>query len=341
MITAPLNALIAHCAKGGRFHWEYEHESAFQALIDAVCTAPVLRQPHFEDPFVIDCDTSAYTVGAVLQQEGEKGKLHPIAFLSRTLDATQRNWDIYDKELFAVVYTLKIWRPYLVGSIHKILINTDHNNLTYFKVAQKLNRRQAQWMQELAEFDFELHHVPRKKHIPADFLSRPFGENQGKDDNEDLILLPPAQFASVDFLTELRERRHILQAYHDHPLVGHPSIANTIHLLSQTYQGKEMKEFAEEYVQGCTTCQQNKPRTTHRKAPLQPITTDPHSGPFQMVAMNLITDLPESQGFNAILTIIDHGCSKAAKFIPCNTAITRQEVAALYLQHLVPWFGIP
>jgi hypothetical protein len=47
-------------------------------------------------------------------------------------------------------------------------------------------------MQELAEFDFELQHVPGKKHVPADFLSRPFGENQGKDDNEDLILLPPA-----------------------------------------------------------------------------------------------------------------------------------------------------
>ena len=102
-----------------------------------------------------------------------------------------------------------------------------------------------------------------------------------------------------------------------------------------------MKDFTEEYVWGCAVCQQNKPHTTHRKAPLQPITTDPHSGPFQMVAMDLITDLPKSQGFNAILTIIDHGCSKAAKFIPCNTTITGQGVAALYLQHLVLWFGIP
>ena len=103
-------------------------------------------------------------------------------------------------------------------------------------------------MQELAEFDFELQHVPGKKHIPADFLSRPFGENQGKDNNEDLVLLPPARFTSINFPTELEERCHILQAYHDHPLAGHPGIANTIHLLSQTYQGKEMKEFAEEYV---------------------------------------------------------------------------------------------
>ena len=57
--------------------------------------------------------------------------------------------------------------------------------------------------------------------------------------------------------------------------------------------------------------------------------------------MDLITNLPKSQGFDAVLTIIDHGCSKAAKFIPCNTTITGQEVAALYLRHLVPWFRIP
>ena len=113
------------------------------------------------------------------------------------------------------------------------------------------------------------------------------------------------------------------------------------HLLSQTYKGKGMKEFAEDYVRGCAVCQENKPRMTHQKAPLQLITPDPHAGPFQMVAMDLITDLPESNGFNAVLTVIDHGCSKATKFIPCTTNITGEGVAALYLQHLVPWFGIP
>ena len=89
LLAAPLNVLVAFCAKGSKFHWNYEHESAFQSLVDTVCMAPVLRQPRFDDPFVIDCDASAYAIGAVLQQEGEKGKLHPVAFLSRTLDATQ------------------------------------------------------------------------------------------------------------------------------------------------------------------------------------------------------------------------------------------------------------
>ena len=156
-----------------------------------------------------------------------------------------------------------------------------------------------------------------------------------------MVLLPAVRFAQLQFPEELEQQREILQLYHNHPLAGHPGISNTIHLLSQTYEGREMKGFAEDYVHGCAVCQENKPCTTHRKAPLQLITPDPHSGPFQMVVMDLITDLPESNSFNAVLMIIDHSCSKAAKFIPCTTNITGEGVAALYLQHLVPWFGIP
>ena len=92
-----------------------------------------------------------------------------------------------------------------------------------------------------------------------------------------------------------------------------------------------MREFAANYICGCVTCQENKPRMTHQHAPLQVIPVELHQGPFQVVAMDLITDLPESNGSNAILTIINQGCSKAAKFIPCMTAITGEGVAALYL----------
>jgi len=57
--------------------------------------------------------------------------------------------------------------------------------------------------------------------------------------------------------------------------------------------------------------------------------------------MDLITDLPKSQGFDSILTIVDQGCSKAAKFIPCTKTIDRTGIALKYLKHLVPWFGLP
>ena len=159
---------------------------------------------------MIDCNASAYAIGAILQQGDEKGKLHPAAFLSQTLNATKRNWDIYDKELFAMVHALATWRPYLMGNPHKTLVNTNYNNLTYFKVAWKLNQKQAHWMQELAEFNFKLQHVPSKHHIPANFLSRPFGVDQGKDDNEEMVLLPAARFAQIQFPKDLKQLHKIL-----------------------------------------------------------------------------------------------------------------------------------
>jgi hypothetical protein len=64
-------------------------------------------------------------------------------------------------------------------------------------------------------------------------------------------------------------------------------------------------------------------------------------GPFQYISMDLITDIPTSEGYDSILTIMDQGCSKAAKFLPCQKTIDRLVVAKLYLMHLVPMFGLP
>jgi len=78
-----------------------------------------------------------------------------------------------------------------------------------------------------------------------------------------------------------------------------------------------------------------------KRAPLYHLNTFVEQGPFQYVSMDLITDLPTSNTYDSILTIVDQGCSKAAKFIPCNKTIDGQGIAKLYLQHLFPWFGIP
>jgi hypothetical protein len=57
--------------------------------------------------------------------------------------------------------------------------------------------------------------------------------------------------------------------------------------------------------------------------------------------MDLITDLPVSKGYNSVLTIVDQGCSKAVKFLPCQKTIDGPGVARLYLMHLVPMFRLP
>jgi len=78
-----------------------------------------------------------------------------------------------------------------------------------------------------------------------------------------------------------------------------------------------------------------------KRAPLYHFDTNVEQGPFQYVSMDLITDLPPSNKYDSILTIVDQGCSKAAKFLPCNKTIDGQGVAQLYFKHLFPLFGIP
>ena len=96
----------------------------------------------------------------------------------------------------------------------------------------------------------------------------------------------------------------------------------------------------EQYVKGCTKCQESKIiQLLHD--PLHHFNTPAEEGPFQYVFMDFITDLPKSKGYNTILTIVDQGFSKPTKFIPCNKEITGEGVVELYLQYLFPWYGIP
>ena len=63
--------------------------------------------------------------------------------------------------------------------------------------------------------------------------------------------------------------------------------------------------------------------------------------PFETIALDFITKLPMSQGYDSILTITDHGCTKAAIFIPCNEEINVEGTATLYLKHVFTYFGLP
>ena len=100
-----------------------------------------------------------------------------------------------------------------------------------------------------------------------------------------------------------------------------------------------MKKWIEDYVKGCAICQQTKINTHRQHIPTYQILTT-ETLPFKMVTMDLITSLPTRRGFNAILTIIDHGCSRAAIFLPCNTTISGPGIAQLYLNNVYRWFGL-
>ena len=161
--------------------------------------------PNHAKPFQIESDASKFATGVVLTQLDSNGDRHPCAFISKTFTPTERNYEIYDRELLGIIRALEEWRHYIQGSGHLTIIYSDHKNLTYFRSAQKLNRRQARWSLYLSEFDIKLIHLPGTKMVQSDALSRrpDHGTNE-EHDNEDITMLPTEIF--IDLIdTELLE----------------------------------------------------------------------------------------------------------------------------------------
>ena len=79
----------------------------------------------------------------VLSQHDDDGILHPIAFFSKKMTPAECNYEIYDKELLAIVLCLEEWSAELKMSQHEVKVLSDHQNLEYFMLTKKLNRRQA------------------------------------------------------------------------------------------------------------------------------------------------------------------------------------------------------
>ena len=157
-----------------------------------------------------------------------------------------------------------------------------------------------------------------------------------------VTILPESLFAHVTYLKDDPEmRRQILHQIHDTPIGGHPGIKNTWNLIKFKYTGPRLHQFVKSYVKGCASCQGSKIITHTKRAPLYRFDTHVEEEPFQYVSMDLITDLPASNKYDAILAIVDQGCSKAAKFLPCKKSIDGQGVANLYFRHIFPLFSIP
>ena len=168
-IATPLTALLK---KNARFHWSKAAQAAFDELKARLMSGPILR--HF-DPAkacVIEADASDYALGGVCSQYDDEGRLHPVAFYSRKLLPAEMNYQIYDKELLAIVCAFKHWRHYLEFSASTTVVLTDHRNLEYFTTTRNLSRRQVRWSEVLSDYNFVIKYRPGSQNAAADSLSR-------------------------------------------------------------------------------------------------------------------------------------------------------------------------
>jgi len=153
-------------------------------------TRPVLVILELDKEFRVEADVSNFATGGMLSVKCDNDLWRPVAFISKALNETERNYEIHDKEMLGVIRCLEAWRHFLEGAKMKFEIWMDHKNLEYFMSSQNLNHRQAHWALYLSRFDFVLKHIPGSKMGKVNGLSRRSNWEKGMEgDNEERTLL--------------------------------------------------------------------------------------------------------------------------------------------------------
>ncbi|KAI3369234.1 hypothetical protein L3Q82_007781 [Scortum barcoo] len=283
---------------------------------------------HFEYQFIVEVDASETGIGAVLSQRCPVDqKVHPCAFFSRRLTPAERNYDVGNRELLAVVLALQEWRHWLEGAEQPFLVWTDHKNLAYLRSAKRLNPRQARWALFLSRFEFTLTYRPGSHNTKPDALSRQFSLDTSP--SEPASILPPSCIvgaASWDIETRVQEalkdhpapnncpkdrlfvpsnlRSLVLQWIHTSKFSCHPGIRRTLFLLQQRFWWPRMAQDTQEYINACSVCARGK--SSHR-APagfLKPLPI-PHR-PWSHIAVDFVSGLPPSQALETASLLTDH-----------------------------------
>lgn len=166
-LTKPLTKCLKKDAK--IIHNE-EFTSCFNDCKRLLTTDPILKYPDFNRKFILETDASDFALGAVLSQKFEDGKEHPIAYASRTLNEAECNYSATEKELLAIVWATKHFRPYIYGTHFEI--RTDHKPLVWLRQKNDLNRRLLHWKLALEELEFEIKYKKGTLNTNADALSR-------------------------------------------------------------------------------------------------------------------------------------------------------------------------
>ncbi|QRV83894.1 Retrotransposable element Tf2 protein [Ceratobasidium sp. AG-Ba] len=337
-IARPLHDLTK---KDTKFEWTQECQQAFEEIKKRIA------------------------IGAILSQRGEDGYLHPVAYLSKSYNDAQRNYDTANKELLAIVESLKHWRIYLEGTILPVTVFTDHRNLERWKNAETFNRRHARWHMELASFNFEIHYRPGKMSNKPDALSR-------RHDHEDIpnpqqIMINAERFKGfkanieIDIISMIRESLSddeslttliestkkkedlppSIRKQYDNTngrkisYAGHQGQARTLELISR-YYWPAMKQQVNRFVETCEICQRSKGHKQY--APQKPLPIP--QKPWEDIAYDFIVKLPESQGMDSILVVIDR-FSRQAHFIPCLESTNAEGVADLFIKEVWKLHGLP
>ncbi|GJP35285.1 hypothetical protein CLOM_g19792 [Closterium sp. NIES-68] len=286
------------------FWWGEKQQAAFDQLKIALMSPPVLRISDPDRPYEVVTDDSDIAIGAVLLQDFGDG-LQPVAYESRKLQGTEKNYTVHDKEMLAIVHAFKTWRCYLTGA--DVTVRTDHKSLQYLRAQPNLNPRQIRWLDFLeSNFHYIITYKRGANNI-ADALTRPTVHTAAiliAQTNPLLTGLFTHGYKIDPFFRSAIHQQHttstgpyfykrgtsriwvpgydllctlLIQESHDNPTSGHFGVDKTTKMLQRNYYWPNMADDVRKYVSSCTACQIMK--SSHQRAAglLQPL--DPPERP--------------------------------------------------------------
>lgn len=168
-IVSPLTNLLK---KHVKFIWDESCQRAFEKIKAILSNSPVLLAPNFTKAFVLSVDASDIGAGAVLQQEGKDGVLHPLCYFSRKFNTHQKNYSTIEKEALALVLALNHFDVYLCTTCEPMTVYSDHNPLVFINKMKNKNQRILRWSLALQAYNIDIQHIKGSENVIADTLSR-------------------------------------------------------------------------------------------------------------------------------------------------------------------------
>lgn len=371
-IAGPLNKLTSNKKNTPPFKWTDEAEIAFKKLKECLVSAPVLSCPDYNLPFEVHTDASNYGIGGMLTQS-VNGKEHPIAYMSKSLTAAEKNYSITERETLAVLVALEHWRCYLENG-KKFTVYTDHSALKWFLSLNNPTGRLARWGVRLSSFNFDIKHRRGVDNVIPDALSRAvpvaamvtsnsfatssdawytniynncvtkpenFPNYQIKDGtlfrlSKNKCLLTN-EFSWKEVVpSEYREK--VIADNHDEPTAGHLGIFKTYRRVALSYYWPGMHRDIAKYVGSCNTCLQYK---TQNHATLGEMGRPKQcSRPYQMISVDLMGPLPVTRKQNSYILVVTCCFSKFCHIFPIKKA-TSQIIVKLMEEHIFLVHGVP
>lgn len=322
--------------KKGKLVWSNQAKRAMAELKTAITTTPVLALPDFNQVFHVECDVSGGGVGAVLTQNKK-----PIAFFIKALSESSLNKSIYEKELMALVLAIQQWRPYLLG--RRFVVHTDQHSLKYLLEQRITTYNQQHWIAKVMGYDFEVVYKTGSSNKVADALSRK-GEG-GLEEAELRVVSKSYWQDFQEVLREVErdevlgkitsdikrdpnchaaytlenDRLHykgrlvisansvwipkLLAEFHVTSTGGHSGVFRTYRRIAQSLYWVCTKKDVTDFVAGCVICQQHKYMVALPQGLLQPLPIP--QAVWEDISMDFIVKLPKSQGYDAILVVVD------------------------------------